>query len=80
MQSKHYYSCDKCSNIHILNENVVKDKQFYVSPFSCYGGDYWLHKYFYFTCDCGRDIKVKEEHLKQGRTIEKITKNIEECA
>lgn len=70
-QKKHYYSCDKCTKIYSLNDVGVKDKQYYVSPFSCNGGDYWEHYYYFFTCDCGRNIKVDEQHVIDKHTIVK---------
>ncbi len=65
------YKCDRCLKEHELNENLVKNKQHYIKPYSCTEGDYYIHAYFWFECDCGRAIKVKEEHLSNPYKIEK---------
>jgi len=65
------YKCDECSKEHVLENKIIKDKQFYVTPFSCMGGDYYKHHYYFFVCDCGREIEVDESDIKQN-SIEKI--------
>ncbi len=65
------YKCDRCSREHELDENKVKNKQYYVPPSSCYAGDYYIDYYFWFKCDCGRAIKVNEEYLSNPYSIEK---------
>lgn len=65
------YKCDRCFKEHELDENKVKNKQQYIPPRSCYEGDYYVHAYFWFKCDCGRAIQVKEEHLAHPFQIEK---------
>ena len=57
------YKCDRCGKEHQLIEEKVKNKQGYVSPHGCYGGDYYVHQYYWFECECGRPIKVNREHL-----------------
>lgn len=65
------YKCDRCQKDHRLNESKVKSKQQYVPPRSCYEGDYYVHSYYWFPCECGRAIEVKTEHLPKSYSIEK---------
>lgn len=65
------YKCDRCFKVHDLDENLVKNKQYYVPPRGCHEGDYYINVYFWFKCDCSRAIKVKEHDLKYPYKIEK---------
>lgn len=65
------YKCDRCGRIHELDESKVMDKQYYVSPYSCTGGAYYKHSFYWFSCDCGRAIEVKKEDLSDPYNIEK---------
>lgn len=65
------YRCDRCSMEHHLDENKVKNKQYYISPSSCYAGDYYVDAYFWFECNCGRAIQVRREDLSNPFQIEK---------
>jgi hypothetical protein len=60
-----------CHKENTLDESLVKNKQYYVRPYSCMGGDYYNHAYYWFSCECGRVLKVVEEHLSQPYKLEK---------
>jgi hypothetical protein len=60
------YKCDRCGRRHeITDYSKVKDKQKYVKPFNCYGGDYYEHLYYWFPCECGRAIKIDDNDIKE---------------
>lgn len=65
------YNCDRCGLEHVPDESKIMNKQEYIKPHSCYGGDYYVDLYFWLKCDCGRGIKIKEEHLTNPHTIVK---------
>ena len=65
------YKCDRCLTEHELDETKVKNKQHYVSPFSCYEGDYYIDYYYWFPCSCGRPIKVDIKDIKNPLEVEK---------
>jgi hypothetical protein len=57
------YKCDRCDREHLLIEENVKNKQHYITPHGCYGGDYYVHEYYWFECNCGRAINVNIKDL-----------------
>lgn len=67
------YKCDRCDRETALDESKVLNKMRYVSPSSCYGGDYWVNYYFYFKCECGRPIEVEESDLENPYSLPEDT-------
>jgi len=69
------YKCDRCKLEHVLDESKVKNKQYYILPSGCFSGDYYIDLYYWFPCDCGRVIEVKEDHLMFPHKVEKDYSN-----
>lgn len=65
------YKCDICSREHNLDESKVRNKQYYIKPYSCFEGDYYIDAYFWFECNCGRPIEVKKTDLLKPDEIQK---------
>jgi len=66
------YKCDRCPRTYPkLDEVKVKNKQHYVSPHGCSGGDYYVDAYYWFECECGRCIEVDKKDLSKPNNAEK---------
>jgi hypothetical protein len=66
------YKCDRCSAVHELCQEKIVEMEYYVSPSSCYGGDYYIHDYYFFLCVCGRPIEVKKLEVKNQYNLPKV--------
>lgn len=57
------YECDNCGNVEPLNQESIREKEFYVEPHGCFGGDYQKHDYYFFDCSCGRPVEVNRKDI-----------------
>ncbi len=67
-----FYKCDCCGKEEELKQSKIKEMERYVSPYSCYGGDYYTHDYFFFNCKCGRKIEVNRKDIFDRFSLEKV--------
>jgi hypothetical protein len=52
--------CVYCNNKQLAKDTLAKQPHYYISPFSCSGGDYWTyedHSWEYICNSCGRSNK-----------------------
>ena len=68
------YKCDRCELKHELKQEKIIEMQYYVEPYSCYGGDYHTHDYYFFYCGCNRPIEVKKQDINDLYSLPKIDK------
>jgi len=68
------YKCDKCEKEHKLVEENIIEMESYISPNSCFGGDYYTHDHYFFYCVCTRPIEVRKQDVKNLYTHPKINK------
>ena len=56
------FCCEHCGKRTKVSNTTVINKQQYVEPYSCSGGDYWRHLYHMIVCDkCSNTTIVREE-------------------
>ncbi len=65
------YKCDRCFSAFIIDQKSIHNKQHYIEPHGCFGGDYYADQYYYTSCKCGRAIKVNESDIKDKLSVPK---------
>ncbi len=65
------YKCDRCISVFTIDQSLIKNKQHYIPPSGCFGGDYYVDQYFWTACKCGRAIKVNEDCVENKLSVPK---------
>jgi hypothetical protein len=72
--------CSKCHAAYKIPETEILDIQYYVEPYSCTAGDYWLHQHYGISCTCGRMIEISDKDYYALRTYGGLEKKaVEVC-